>query len=105
MEEMPKTFKYYMLKQNGTSSYTYELVRNNYIGEADIFNGINVLTDGKITFTKADNGNGNLKVGKANANNGTHASAKGCIFQVKVTATNNNEAPAVSKIYLFYQYT
>ena len=41
--------------------------------------------------------NGNLKVGKANANNGTHASAKGCIFQVKVTATNNNEAPAVSK--------
>lgn len=83
--------------KNGTSSYTYELVRNNYIGEADIFNGINVLTDGKITFTKADNGNGNLKVGKANANNGTHASAKGCIFQVKVTATNNNEAPAVSK--------
>lgn len=82
---------------NGSSSYTYELVPNNYIGEEDIFKGIKVSTDGHITFTKADNNNGNLKVGKANASNGTHSSAKGCIFQIKVTATSNNEAPAVSK--------
>lgn len=84
-------------KNSTSSSYTYQLVPNNYIGEEDIFKGITVLTDGKITFTKADNNNGNLKVGKPNAKNGTHTSTKGCIFQIKVTAQDNSGAPAVSK--------
>lgn len=84
--------------KNGNSSYTYEKVLDNFIGEEDIFNGLNVASNGDITFAKAKNGN--LLVGKPGGkdpNNPTYSSAKGCIFQVKVTATSNDGAPAVSK--------
>ena len=65
-----------------------------FIGHENIIKGAEVKEDGTIYFT-------NLKSNKNFADGSNNA--KGCIFQIAMQPKGNG-APAVTKIYLFYQH-
>lgn len=80
-----------MINENANTTFTYKVLENNFIGHEKIVKGAKVKEDGTIYFT-------NLTAKKNFADGSSNA--KGCVFQIAVTAKGNN-APAVTKIYLF----
>lgn len=79
--------KIQMAKEGTTATFTYKIIKDNYIGHPNIIKGAEIKEDGTIYFT-------NLTA-KKNFADGSN-NAKGCVFQIKVTASGNN-APTVSR--------
>ncbi len=71
----------------GNSTFTYKVLKNNYIGNQNIVNTAQIAANGTITFIE-----------KTSVNNfkGGGADGTGCIFQIEVTASGNG-APSVTK--------
>ena len=76
-----------MVEDNTNTTFTYKILRDNFIGHENIIKGAEVKEDGTIYFT-------NLAQNKNFADGSNNA--KGCIFQIAVTAKGNG-APAVTK--------
>ena len=76
-----------MINENANTTSTYKVLENNFIGHEKIVKGAKVKEDGTIYFT-------NLTAKKNFADGSSNA--KGCVFQIAVTAKGNN-APAVTK--------
>lgn len=76
-----------MVQDNPNTTFTYKVLRDNFIGHENIIKGTNIKQDGTIYFTNLTE--------KKNFADGSN-NAKGCIFQIAVTAKGNG-APDVTK--------
>lgn len=79
--------KIQMAKEGTTAMFTYKVIKDNYIGHPNIIKGAEIKEDGTIYFT-------NLTAKKNFADGSSNA--KGCVFQIQVTASGNN-APTVNR--------
>lgn len=72
---------------HGSSSFKYEIIKDNYIGNPNIIETANTKDDGTLYFTDLT-ATKNFKGGGSNG--------EGCVFQIKVTASGNG-APVVTR--------